>query len=196
MKRDPNLKAIIDAIPSAIFIVNQNLQIFDINQAASQLYGEDSDAVLKRLCGEILHCLYERKSEAGCGATAHCPDCVIRTSVDRATRGNTVTRQKYKMNIQRGDKLETAYLLISSAPLEHDDEQRAVLTIDDITELTELKKLLPICAECKKIRRDDSLWENLESFFRQHSDIRFSHSICPDCSRKLYSSINSKNDIT
>ncbi len=100
------------------------------------------------------------------------------------------------MKIQRGKRLEKVYMLISSAPLGHLDEQLALLTIDDITELTDLKKLLPICAECKKIKRDDKVWENLESYFRKHSDIRFSHSICPDCTKKLYSNINAKNDIT
>jgi PAS domain-containing protein len=194
MKRDPDLKTIINAIPSAIFIVNQNLQIIDINQAASEFYGAGSDAILKKLCGEVLHCLHERKSEAGCGTTAHCPDCVIRISVELATRGNTVSRQKHEMKIQRGSKLETAYLLISAAPLEYDGERLALLTIDDITQITELKNLLRICAECKKIKRDDKLWENLESYLRKHSDIRFSHSICPDCSRKLYASLNSNDD--
>ena len=196
MKRDPNLKTIIDAIPFAIFIVNHNLQVFYVNQAASQTYGADSEAILKRLCGKVLHCLNERNSEAGCGTTAHCPDCAIRTSVNTAIRGKSVFRQKYEMKIQRGKRLEKVYMLISSAPIGHLDEQLALLTIDDITELTDLKKLLPICAECKKIKRDDNVWENLENYFRKHSDIRFSHSICPDCAKKLYSNINSKNDIT
>jgi HAMP domain-containing protein len=49
-----------------------------------------------------------------------------------------------------------------------------------------LKGLLPICAECKKIRNDDGYWQQIESYVRDHTEAEFSHSICPDCMRKLY----------
>ena len=56
----------------------------------------------------------------------------------------------------------------------------------DITEIQILKGLLPICANCKKIRDDQGYWENLETYFSQHGGTEFTHSICPDCIRKLY----------
>lgn len=49
-----------------------------------------------------------------------------------------------------------------------------------------LKDLLPICANCKKIRDDEGYWQEVEVYVRDHIDIRFSHSICPDCVKKLY----------
>ncbi|MBN2363589.1 PAS domain-containing protein [candidate division WOR-3 bacterium] len=49
-----------------------------------------------------------------------------------------------------------------------------------------LKGLLPICAGCKKIRDDDGYWHQVEDFLKEHSDIEFSHSLCPDCLKKLY----------
>jgi PAS domain-containing protein len=191
MIQDISLRTIIDAIPSAIFIVNQNLSIIAFNHAASRIYKRDSNIILKRLCGEILHCLHERKSKEACGMTKFCPDCVIKKAVEEAIRGKTVFKQKYKMKIQEGAQDKTAYLLISTSPLEFDGQTYAVLVIDDITEITELKNLLPICAKCKKIRKDEKFWENLESYFHKHTDITFSHSICPDCSKKLYSSLDS-----
>lgn len=66
-------------------------------------------------------------------------------------------------------------------------------TVQDITEQTqtedrlkELGGLLPICAACKKIRNDQGYWTVLESYFRKHSDVEFSHAICPDCTKTLY----------
>lgn len=66
-------------------------------------------------------------------------------------------------------------------------------TVQDITEQTqtearlkELGGLLPICAACKKIRNDQGYWTVLESYFREHSDVEFSHAICPDCTKTLY----------
>jgi hypothetical protein len=46
--------------------------------------------------------------------------------------------------------------------------------------------LLPICANCKKIRDDKGYWNQIESYIRDHSEADFSHSICPDCTEKLY----------
>ena len=57
-----------------------------------------------------------------------------------------------------------------------------------------LEGLLPICANCKKIRLDDATWEPLESYISQHSEAEFSHSICPDCIKKLYPDLHLESD--
>jgi DNA-binding response OmpR family regulator len=49
-----------------------------------------------------------------------------------------------------------------------------------------LRGLLPICSRCKKIRDDQGFWEQLEKYFETHSDLLFSHSICPVCMDELY----------
>ncbi|MBL7177683.1 MAG: cyclic nucleotide-binding domain-containing protein [Desulfobacteraceae bacterium] len=49
-----------------------------------------------------------------------------------------------------------------------------------------LGTLLPLCSHCKKIREDNGSWVVLEEYIEDHSDAEFSHSICPECSEKLY----------
>ncbi|MBU2515129.1 hypothetical protein KJ966_27750 [bacterium] len=49
-----------------------------------------------------------------------------------------------------------------------------------------LAGLLPICANCKKIRDDKGYWEHLEKYLEQHSEATFSHGICPECAETLY----------
>jgi len=193
MQPDIKLKAIIDAVPSAIFIVDQDLQIFDINQAASKMVGVDSEIILRKLCGEILHCLHEKESTAGCGKTDFCSDCVIRESVEKATQGKSIVKQKYELKVQRGKDIEMSYMLISAAPFEYNNQVYAILTIEDITELTKLRKMLPICSKCKKIRNDKQFWEDVDVYLRRNADIKFSHGICPDCSNKLYSELKSRS---
>ena len=48
-----------------------------------------------------------------------------------------------------------------------------------------LEGFLPICANCKQIRHDNR-WEQIEKYIQEHSLAQFSHSICPDCLKKLY----------
>jgi two-component system, sensor histidine kinase and response regulator len=52
-----------------------------------------------------------------------------------------------------------------------------------------LSGLIPICAGCKKIRDDRGFWEQVESYLAKHSDAKFTHGICPECSRKYYPDI-------
>ena len=55
-----------------------------------------------------------------------------------------------------------------------------------LAEVKELKGLLPICSNCKKIRDDSGYWNQIESYISTHSHAEFTHGICPDCARKLY----------
>lgn len=49
-----------------------------------------------------------------------------------------------------------------------------------------LNDILPICANCKKIRDDEGYWEQIETYISNNSDTQFSHSICPECVKLLY----------
>ncbi len=55
-----------------------------------------------------------------------------------------------------------------------------------LAEVKHLSGLLPICANCKKIRDDHGYWEQIESYISEHSDVQFSHALCPECMKKLY----------
>jgi len=47
----------------------------------------------------------------------------------------------------------------------------------------------PICSYCKKIRDDTGYWNQIEAYIKEHSEVDFSHSICPECAEK-YSMCN------
>jgi PAS domain S-box-containing protein len=49
--------------------------------------------------------------------------------------------------------------------------------------------LLPICASCKMIRDDKGYWNRIETYIENHSAAEFSHTICPQCTKKLYSEL-------
>jgi len=55
-----------------------------------------------------------------------------------------------------------------------------------LADVKTLSGMLPICANCKKIRDDKGYWTRIESYISQHSQAVFSHGICPDCAKKLY----------
>lgn len=57
-------------------------------------------------------------------------------------------------------------------------------------EIKTLKKFLPMCARCKKIRDDKGYWAQIEEYFSKHSDIEFSHGLCPECYKKTMKESN------
>ncbi len=63
-----------------------------------------------------------------------------------------------------------------------------------LSEVKTLSGLLPICAACKKIRDDRGYWKQIESYLSEHSNAVFSHSICPECSRKLYPELDEPDE--
>ncbi|MBA4312544.1 MAG: hypothetical protein C0417_07930 [Chlorobiaceae bacterium] len=56
-----------------------------------------------------------------------------------------------------------------------------------------LSGLIPICASCKKIRDDKGYWNQLEKYIIEHSDAKFTHGICPECTEKYFPEIGKKN---
>lgn len=55
-----------------------------------------------------------------------------------------------------------------------------------ISEIKTLQGFLPICANCKKIRDDKGYWQQIESYIQKHTDAKFTHAICPECTDILY----------
>lgn len=58
-----------------------------------------------------------------------------------------------------------------------------------LSEVKQLSGLLPICASCKKVRDDKGYWTQIEEYISDHSEAMFSHSLCPDCMKKIYPDI-------
>jgi len=57
---------------------------------------------------------------------------------------------------------------------------------DSLNKVQQLEGLLPICSSCKQIRDEQGHWNTIEKYISAHSKARFSHSICPECARKIY----------
>jgi len=61
---------------------------------------------------------------------------------------------------------------------------------DAVANIKALRGLLPICAYCKKIRDDQGYWNQVELYIRRHTEVQFTHGVCPDCSRKIVTDAN------
>ncbi len=55
-----------------------------------------------------------------------------------------------------------------------------------LDEIKTLQGIIPICANCKKVRDGRGFWNQVETYISKHSEAKFSHSICPTCVKVLY----------
>jgi len=55
-----------------------------------------------------------------------------------------------------------------------------------LSEIRQLRGIIPICSSCKKIRDDKGYWHQVEKYISENSEVLFSHSICPECVKKIY----------
>jgi len=64
-----------------------------------------------------------------------------------------------------------------------------------LTEVKQLRGIIPICASCKKIRNDEGLWQQIEAYIEEHSEADFSHSMCPECAKSFYEELKKYNKV-
>ena len=68
--------------------------------------------------------------------------------------------------------------------LELEEKNQALLNAQN--EIASLRDTLPICARCKSIRNDEGYWQQIETYFQEHSNSDLSHGICPECEEAMY----------
>ncbi|GAB4410836.1 MAG: hypothetical protein Kow00123_24520 [Anaerolineales bacterium] len=180
------VRTVMDAIPAAVFVVDRRVQILDCNAAGLEMLGTPGKESLPKLCGNALQCVHALQSPGGCGTSPLCSDCALRNSVRESMAGDRVIRRKTQMLLVRHGQPQEFHLLISTAPFEYKGQRLVLATLEDITELEELRHIVPICANCKRVRTDEEYWESVEAYVSKHSNLDFSHGICPDCARVLY----------
>lgn len=175
------VRTLFDAIPAFVFAVDEDVRVLEYNREAAALVGPERSTVLMRRGGDVMHCLHSTNVSEGCGRGPACRDCVNRNAVREALHGDGVVRRRVKLELARDGRCHEIQALLSVSPFDHDGTRMAILVIEDISELAELQRMLPICARCKRIRDDDEYWERVELYLSKHYDMVFTHGLCPEC---------------
>jgi PAS domain-containing protein len=179
-----------DAMPSPAFVVDNDVRILDANRAALPFVGEKPALVFHKRGGDVLKCIQAVKAAGGCGTAEACKQCVIRNSVGKAASGQEIVRASAEVNLVADDEVLPLHLLITATPIPRRGSTLVLLILEDITELTELQHILPLCTHCKQRRNDDAYWKQVVNYLTNHTHLTMSQSLCPDCARQLYPDLN------
>ncbi|MBF0559108.1 MAG: hypothetical protein HQL08_10050 [Nitrospirae bacterium] len=181
------IRKLFNAIPSILLLTDDDVRVLGLNVAASELLGVSIEEIYNQRGGNVWRCIHAYESPEGCGHEEDCKECVIRNSVRKSFSGATVYQQKTMMELRRDDgKTIKKHFLVTTSPFEYLKKSYALLILEDISELEQLRDIIQICSSCKKVINDEGRWEQIELYVREHSKSEFSHGLCPECAKRLY----------
>jgi PAS domain S-box-containing protein len=173
---------------SIMYVVDlSTFLIVDANKAALEFYGYNIETMLTKRIPDI-------------NTT---PEPEIRAEIKRAIHEGR-SYYVYKHQLANGEIRDVE---IYANPISIQGKKYSFSVVHDITEhkkvdedrehlITELRSaleeiktlrgILPICSFCKKIRDDKGFWNQVEVYIKEHSEVDFSHSMCPECGLKHY----------
>lgn len=187
---DPMLQQVFDALPSMVFVVDADMRIQAYNTAAAELLTGKDGEVFKSRSGEALGCLNAMDSRHGCGHGPACSSCVVRNAVGEVFAGGRVVRQRSRLELTLEGRTIDLFAQVTASPLVFEGRDLALLVIEDFGEIMELKRMIPICCVCKKIRDGANSWSRLEAYFKDQWDVDFSHGYCPECYRDAFGELD------
>jgi PAS domain S-box-containing protein len=185
------LAAIVDSAEEAIIGQTMEGIITTWNSGAERLYGYTETEAVGQPASIIVPDA-QRPEAAGLFARIHNGEMVetfesVRVRKDGVSLDVSLTLSAIRDNTGKiiGASL-IAYDVTERKRMEAERTQLIAHLNEMLSKVKTLSGLLPICASCKKIRDDKGYWQQLETFVREHSGAEFSHSICPDCMKRLY----------
>ncbi|MES0349732.1 MAG: PAS domain-containing protein [Desulfobacteria bacterium] len=186
------LKTVLDTIQAGIVVIDPKKHIIvGVNAAAGKMVGSPREQILGSPCHGYICPAEEGK----------CPITDLGQNLDNAEQvlltadGRRVPILKTVVSvILAGRKhLLESFLDITERKQAEEERERLIGELQEaLAEVKTLSGLLPICASCKSIRDDQGYWQQIEAYIRDHSEAEFSHSVCPECARKLYPEVFDK----
>ncbi len=184
-------KAILDTIPDMAWVKDKEGRFLEANAAFVRACGINRDALIGKSDFDYWpeelarRYLYDDIEVMRSGKTKRIEETLVHT------RGETVWIETIKAPIYNdlGIVIGTTGIArdITARKRAQEEKEKLVAQLQRaLAQVKRLSGLLPICSSCKKRRDDEAYWNQAEEYVREHSEADFSHSLCPECARKLF----------
>ncbi|HID28799.1 MAG TPA: PAS domain-containing sensor histidine kinase [Desulfobacterales bacterium] len=180
------LRTVLDTIQAGIVVIDPGTHIIvGVNGAAGKMFGAPREQILGRMCQKFI-CPAEQGQcpVTDLGQNFHTAEGVLLTATGKRV---PILKTVGSVVLAGREHLLESFLDITERKKAEEERERLIRALQEaLTKVKTLSGLLPICASCKRIRNDQGYWEQIEAYIRDHSEAEFSHSVCPECSEKLY----------
>jgi len=173
---------VVERMSDGLIVLDADGRLLDINPAARALFDQPPAAV-----GSLPH-LQDGPMGRALSALRTRADGRLEFTVS-GPRVRWLDLRSSELRNRRG-RLDARLIVVQDISARRQMELEKERLIGELQaalgEVKTLSGLLPICSSCKRIRDDRGDWRSLERYLADHSDARFTHSLCDDCLRRLY----------
>lgn len=180
------LAAIVESTEDAIYGKTLDSLIASWNPAAERLFGYSAEEIIGR-SNVVLFPLNRRDELLDILASIRRGEIVRLPDTERLHKDGRIVPVSVTISPikdARGDIIGASSIardIYRQKRAEQEQRQLRERLFAATDEVQRLGGMLPICASCKRIRVDHSYWEQVETYISKHSEIIFSHSLCPKC---------------
>jgi DNA-binding NtrC family response regulator len=136
------LNTLFETIPASVMVVDENQRVRMVNEALEREFAVAKDTVVDVCPGDALRCPRAMSNPLACGTLDECLKCQLRPTIDEGLEGATVDRRRCQFQYQVEGEDRELTLLVSVKPLDHKGERLSIVILEDITELSGLRKAL------------------------------------------------------
>lgn len=177
---------LMETMPLAMLVIDDACNVRILNATAAKLLQTtQEDAHLKKY-GDVFRCA-NTQYPGGCGCSPRCSKCILRRNILQVLNHGSVSRDKGRFDLMFNGKIRRQTLLITSAPLQVESNRMVIILAEDVSLVTQMEGLIPICSSCHRICNDRGEWVNLEKYLLTHSEAELTHDFCPICYAKMRS---------
>jgi PAS domain S-box-containing protein len=192
-ERELRFRAVVDSSPDAIVSADDRGTIVSWNPAACRMFGYAEDEALGRTVDLLMPERFRDHHLAGLERLRDSGEArVIGRTLELAGLRRDGHEFPLELSLASWRRAGSAYYTgilrdITDRKKAELERERLIAELQEaLARVKQLSGLIPICANCKKVRDDQGFWTQVENYVRDRSEASFSHSICPDCRANLY----------
>ncbi|HSO24821.1 MAG TPA: sigma-54-dependent Fis family transcriptional regulator [Chondromyces sp.] len=136
------LNALFETIPASVMVVDRDSKIRMVNSALQRDFEVAQNTVVDVCPGDALSCPRAVNQPSACGTLDECLRCQLRPTITEGLAGVKIDRRRCQFTYQADDETRELTLLVSTTPLDHRGERLAIVILEDITELSGLRKAM------------------------------------------------------
>ena len=168
---DPAFRAIFEHAPVGIAVIDAEMRFVDANTAYCEMLGYTKQELLQMRSTDITHPEDRQRDR----------EFVNFLMLNLLPQYRAEKRYLHKDGTTVWGNLTALKI--------HDEKGGALYTfgiVEDITERKTLRRLLPVCEGCKRIRDDKGYWSEVETYLRNQAGVGVNVGLCPECSQKSH----------
>ncbi|WP_447977350.1 PAS domain S-box protein [Candidatus Nitrospira bockiana] len=192
-KNEESLRLLIESALDGIVLADASGKILVWNKGAERLFGYTSDEVLGKCLTLLMPERYRHAHTQGIARLAASgePTLIGRTIELHGVRKSGAEfplELSLAMWVADGRPVFTGIIRdITERKRTEEERTRLVHELQQALEKIKiLTGLVPICATCKRIRDDQGYWSQIDTYLQEHSEVEFTHGICPECARAVH----------